>query len=179
MFEQAPTSEMHRTAERLCGLVAGLDLGSVVPGTAKDLVALGERIERCGRTLKTMAAAKVAASPAWQGEGDRTAEDWLARTTGSSKKDAESTVETGKRLERLPATADAARRGELSAKQAEAIAGAASADPAAEARLLDAAKAKSRIMQRILVNDAEIRHLAEPWLQDLDDTLAGRRQVLH
>ena len=29
-------------------------------------------------------------------------------------------------------------------------------------------------MQRILVNDAEIRHLAEPWLQDLDDTLAGR-----
>jgi flagellar protein FliT len=43
----------------------------------------------------------------------------------------------------------------------------------------DAAKAKSRIMQRILVNDAEIRHLAEPWLSDLDDALAGRRQTLH
>ena len=43
----------------------------------------------------------------------------------------------------------------------------------------DAAKVKSRIMQRILVNDAEIRHLAEPWLQDLDDTLAGRRKTLH
>jgi flagellar protein FliT len=43
----------------------------------------------------------------------------------------------------------------------------------------DAAKAKSRIMQRILMNDAEIRHLAEPWLQDLDDTLAGRRKTLH
>lgn len=43
----------------------------------------------------------------------------------------------------------------------------------------DTARAKSRIMQRILVNDAEIRHLAEPWLQDLDDTLAGRRQTLH
>lgn len=42
-----------------------------------------------------------------------------------------------------------------------------------------AAKLKSRIMQRILVNDAEIRQLAEPWLQDLDDTLAGRRQVMH
>jgi flagellar protein FliT len=47
------------------------------------------------------------------------------------------------------------------------------ADPAGQA--MDAAKAKSRIMQRILVNDAEIRHLAEPWLQDIDDTLAGRR----
>jgi len=39
----------------------------------------------------------------------------------------------------------------------------------------EVAKVKSRIMQRILVNDAEIRHLAEPWLQDLDDTLSGRR----
>ncbi len=43
----------------------------------------------------------------------------------------------------------------------------------------EAAKAKSRIMQRILVNDAEIRHLAEPWLQELDDMLAGKRQILH
>ncbi len=49
----------------------------------------------------------------------------------------------------------------------------------ADAQALDAAKAKSRIMQRILVNDAEIRHLAEPWLQDLDDTLAGRHKTLH
>ncbi len=43
----------------------------------------------------------------------------------------------------------------------------------------DTAKAKSRIMQRILVNDAEIRHLAEPWLQDLEVTLAGKPQRLH
>lgn len=43
----------------------------------------------------------------------------------------------------------------------------------------DAARKKSRIMQRILVNDAEIRHLAEPWLQDLGDSLAGRRRTLH
>ena len=43
----------------------------------------------------------------------------------------------------------------------------------------DEARAKSRIMQRILVNDAEIRHLAEPWLHELDETLAGRRRTLH
>ena len=47
------------------------------------------------------------------------------------------------------------------------------------AQLQEAARIKSRIMQRILVNDAEIRHLAEPWLQDLEDTLAGKRQTLH
>ena len=50
---------------------------------------------------------------------------------------------------------------------------------AASAPSPEVSKAKSRIMQRILVNDAEIRHLAEPWLQDLDDALAGRSQTLH
>jgi flagellar protein FliT len=38
---------------------------------------------------------------------------------------------------------------------------------------------KSRIMKRILVNDAEIRTLAEPWLEDLERMMAGRPQVLH
>lgn len=41
------------------------------------------------------------------------------------------------------------------------------------------ARLKSRIMQRILVNDAEIRHLAEPWLEDLDHLLAGKPKTLH
>ena len=43
----------------------------------------------------------------------------------------------------------------------------------------DEAKLKSRIMQRILLNDAELRVLAEPWLEDLDDLLAGRPKTLH
>ena len=34
-------------------------------------------------------------------------------------------------------------------------------------------------MQRILVNDAEIRTLAEPWLEDLDHLLAGRSRTVH
>ena len=38
---------------------------------------------------------------------------------------------------------------------------------------------KSRIMQRILVNDAEIRNLAEPWLEDLDKLLTGRPTTFH
>ena len=41
------------------------------------------------------------------------------------------------------------------------------------------AQLKSRIMQRILVNDAEIRHLAEPWLEDLDNMMAGKPKTLH
>jgi flagellar protein FliT len=43
----------------------------------------------------------------------------------------------------------------------------------------DEAQFKARIMQRILINDAEIRQLAEPWLDDLDDLLAARPKTLH
>lgn len=45
--------------------------------------------------------------------------------------------------------------------------------------LPEEAQIKTRIMQRILLNDAEIRHLAEPWLEDLESLLAGRPAVLH
>lgn len=52
---------------------------------------------------------------------------------------------------------------------------------ATQARLgRDEAQVKARIMQRILLNDAEIRYLAEPWLEDLDRMLAGEpRSALH
>ena len=39
---------------------------------------------------------------------------------------------------------------------------------------------KSRIMRRVLVNDAEIRHLAEPWLDDLDQMIhQAQPKTLH
>jgi flagellar protein FliT len=38
---------------------------------------------------------------------------------------------------------------------------------------------KSRIMKRVLVNDAEIRHLAEPWMEDLDQMIGGQSKTLH
>jgi len=41
------------------------------------------------------------------------------------------------------------------------------------------AQLKTRIMQRILLNDAEIRHLAEPWLEDLDQVLSGKLKIVH
>jgi flagellar protein FliT len=52
---------------------------------------------------------------------------------------------------------------------------------AANAQHLDTEEAqlKSRIMQRILINDAEIRQLAEPWLEDLDGILAGKPKSVH
>ena len=43
----------------------------------------------------------------------------------------------------------------------------------------DEAQLKSRIMQRILVNDAQIRQLAEPQLEALDELIAGRTSTVH
>lgn len=41
------------------------------------------------------------------------------------------------------------------------------------------AQRKARIMHRILVNDAEVRQLAEPWLDQLDQLLGGKSRTLH
>lgn len=38
---------------------------------------------------------------------------------------------------------------------------------------------KTRIMQRILRNDAEVRCLAEPWLGELDGMFGAQKQALH
>jgi flagellar protein FliT len=43
----------------------------------------------------------------------------------------------------------------------------------------DESRVKSRIMQRILLNDAEVRQLAEPWLPDLHRLLQGQTKTLH
>ena len=131
MSRTVDPTEIRDTTDRLAHLLSSLDLGSCVPSTLAELVTLGERIERLGHGLKTRAAARVAGSAVWQGDGDRTAADWLARQTGTSKADAGRLVETGRQLEALPAVAGAVTRGELSARQAEAIAGAAAADPGA------------------------------------------------
>jgi len=38
---------------------------------------------------------------------------------------------------------------------------------------------KARIMQRILRNDAEVRHLTEPWLPQIEQLIDGPARVLH
>lgn len=38
---------------------------------------------------------------------------------------------------------------------------------------------KTQLMQRILLNDAEIRQLAEPWMDDLSARVGGAPPTLH
>ena len=44
---------------------------------------------------------------------------------------------------------------------------------------VEESKAKSRILQRILVNEGEIRNLVEPWLPEIERMMAGKPRVLH
>lgn len=43
----------------------------------------------------------------------------------------------------------------------------------------DQRREKTRIMQRILSNDAMIRVLAEPWLEQFENILEGRPSMVH
>ena len=100
-------------------------------------------IKNMAATVEALAAARVAETEVWREHGDRSAAHDLARRTGSSVGHAKEALETGRKLQDLPATADAAKKGDLSPQQAAAIADAASADPDAEERLLESSKSGS------------------------------------
>ncbi|MGH8985267.1 MAG: DUF222 domain-containing protein [Acidimicrobiia bacterium] len=91
-------------------------------------------IKNMAATVEALAAARVAETAVWRERGDRRAAHDLARRTGTTVGQAKEALETGRKLQDLPGTADAAKKGELSRQQAAAIADAASTDPDAEER---------------------------------------------
>jgi hypothetical protein len=114
--------------------------------TGPQAVALLEQfseVKRLATAAETLLAARVAETNAWNSDGDRSPEEWLARRTGSSWGNAKSTLETAERVKKLPATEQAMRAGKLTAAQAAVITQAATADPDAEQELLDAAPQES------------------------------------
>jgi Domain of unknown function (DUF222) len=110
---------------------------------AADVVEDAAAIKNMAATIEALAAARVAETEVWKRNGDRSAAHQLARTTGVSICQAQETLKAARRLEGLPATADAARRGELSPQQVAVIADAASVNADAESNLLDQARAAS------------------------------------
>src|SRR5262245_4222160 len=119
---------------------SGFDPATLSVDDAKRMVVLWSVIENTAATVRALAAARVADTK----RGDRTegksAADWLAGATGTTGAQARDQIEAGRRLGELDDTAEAAKRGELSAGQLSAITDAATADPTAEGQLLDTAK---------------------------------------
>ncbi|MGH9230467.1 MAG: DUF222 domain-containing protein [Acidimicrobiales bacterium] len=123
-------------------------VGRLVPGEvpSPDTAAMWQAfdgIERLAAAAKTLLAQRVEESRAWARDGDRTAAEHLARSSGGSVGAARSGLETSKRVRGLAATQAALRRGELSRAQADTIADAASVNPDAEQSLLAAAQRSS------------------------------------
>jgi hypothetical protein len=126
--------------EALGHYAAGFDAGLISPGHAARVVDHAAAVEKMAATLKALAAARVAETGLWRQGGDRSPAHELARRTGTHVGDAARALGTGKALKDLADTQAAAKRGELSAEQAAAIADAVSADPSSEAKLLDKAR---------------------------------------
>ena len=109
-------------------------------GGAAELLDAAAKGKKVCAAIETLAAGRVAETGAWKGGGRyRTAAHYVADATGETVGAATRTLETARRVEELPATEAAFRAGALSEVQAAEITGAASADPEAEAPLLEAA----------------------------------------
>lgn len=124
-------------------IVSDLDASSLSGADAVRLVELfseGERLCAAGRTL---AAGRVQRSPEWSAAGFRTPAQWMASHTKVTLNQAITSLETARRLEKLPRTRERFASGKLSEIQAAEIASAANLDPNAEGPLLETAESET------------------------------------
>ncbi len=130
-----------RIRRHLAGVLAHeLDMADVSGVDAARAVEEYAEIERLAAMAKVRAARRVAETEAFKRAGDKDAAGWFARTTGSSKREAERSLAAAKALDDLAATRAAAERGELSEQQLREVTDAATANPAAEQELLESAR---------------------------------------
>ena len=136
MPDDRGSGELTEVAALVRGVVAGFEPGCLDGEGAVAALELFGEIERLGAAGKALAAVRVEATRAWQGRGMRSAAHFVASTCGSSVRSAVETLETARRLDELPATAEALRAGKLSAAQASEIVSVAGERPGVEAELV-------------------------------------------
>ncbi|MGI9603968.1 MAG: HNH endonuclease signature motif containing protein [Acidimicrobiales bacterium] len=112
-------------------------------GEASDAAGLVEALVPVRRRLDAIVAAlaaRAAAQKVHQQTGHKDEVQWLARTTGVSRRSAKDQLDTERRLEDLPQLRQAREKGQLSQAQADLVARAAEADPGRQKQLLGAAR---------------------------------------
>ena len=130
-------------ASALRAVVAGFEPAGLDGEAAIRALELFGEMERLVAAGKALAARQVEVTRAWQSRGARSAAHLVAATCGSSVRSAVETLETARRLDDLPATAEALRSGRLSVAQASSIVSAAGDRPAVESELVAAAGSES------------------------------------
>ena len=169
----APTIEhvfriLRSIKSHLEGLAVDLVPETLAPADAQRWIELLAAIERLAAGMRLLLARRVDTDGLFDGTGERSAADWLAKTTGRSTRDAQADLECSRRLKALPDSEDAVRNGELSDQQAKAVADGAAADPDAEEELLDTARKgsfgelarKAKAAKAAALGDDEARHAA-------------------
>jgi len=131
---------LHVAEEAIDRLIAGLDVACLDVLDVRSLVRITDRLERKIAGVKALGVGEVARREAWDDGTSKSAEDWVARETGSSWGEAIRSVELGTRLAKLPDTARAFVSGRISESQAVQVAKGAAADPHAESMLLQKAQ---------------------------------------
>ena len=131
-----------------------------MPVEAKETLEDLSAVAKMSGALVALVAKAVKDARAFEPAQDRSADHLVSRTLGTSVKNARDLLETAEALQSLPATEAAARRGELAADQAQAIAKGASADPKVEGRLLDTARRGS--LGELQDEARRVRFSAEP-----------------
>lgn len=120
-------------------MAASLEPAAMSGEAAAQGVAELALAEKAVATARMFLAVRVAQTTAWQGQGYASAAVWLAAKAGITVAEAARQLGTARRADTLPRTKQAMRKGELSPTQADAVTDAATADPAAEDELLEAA----------------------------------------
>ena len=110
------------------------------PDKAASLLTELARIENTCASARILLSGVIAESNVWQQNGDHSAAQWVARTTQATVSKAAETLETVKRLDKLPLTAEAFLQGAISETQVREIASAASLSPSSEQSLLETAR---------------------------------------
>ena len=157
---------LQKIGNSVAGLVANdCDLDEVSGEEAAELVELFSAIERSAALGKLKAARRVEETKAYQRDGAQDAAGWFARKTGTSKREAQRSLDAAKALDDLDATREAAERGELSEQQLREVTDAAGVNPGAEQELLDTARSepmptlKERALKaRATAGDRRTRH---------------------
>src|SRR5688500_2986969 len=136
--------QLSQIRQAMVAYAKGFDAALLDRAGAQQAVEEAARIEKVAAAIKAAAAVRLAETQAFAGRGQPSPAHDLAQLAGMPLGQAIDAIETAKRLSVLPEVAEAATSGELSPQQASAIAGAATANPAADTGdLLDRAKRSS------------------------------------
>jgi hypothetical protein len=136
----ATTAEIVEVVARVHDLCQRLDPSAIPLHEVPDAFDALASLERLGGGAVLRMAARYDEAGVWKRNGAKSAEDDIARKTGTPTGTARRKLSTSKRLTRQPKTDEAVRRGEVSPDQANEVSDGADASPEEEDDLIRCAR---------------------------------------